>query len=122
MSESPVTNFLMRPGGRVVPLAQKAQFLEALDSGSDGKSRGWMGVDFGSLSLCHAAAGVTEAVIEFAKGFAVFVAQPVRAVLVTSFWEAGRDHCDYPQKLCSAFTRSLSGRPECVAIATLSLP
>ncbi len=44
--------------------------------GKDGKSRGRIGVDFGSISLCHVATGFTEATIEFAKGFAVWDLAP----------------------------------------------
>ncbi|MEV6304984.1 inositol monophosphatase family protein [Actinoplanes sp. NPDC051861] len=85
LSESLVTNFLMRPGERFVPLSQKTQLLQALDTpGNDGKSRGRIGVDFGSVSLCHVAAGMTEAVIEFAKGFAVWDLAPGHYILHAS--------------------------------------
>jgi myo-inositol-1(or 4)-monophosphatase len=82
LSESLVTNFLMRPMERFVPLAEKRRFLEALSEPSDdGKSNGRIGVDFGSVSLCHVAAGFTEAVIEFAKGFAVWDLAPGHYIL-----------------------------------------
>jgi myo-inositol-1(or 4)-monophosphatase len=41
-------------------------------------------VDFGSVSLCHVAAGMTEAVIEFAKGFAVWDLAPGHYILHAS--------------------------------------
>jgi len=41
-------------------------------------------VDFGSVSLCHVAAGRTEAVIEFAKGFAVWDLAPGHYILHAS--------------------------------------
>ncbi|BFU47463.1 inositol monophosphatase family protein [Krasilnikovia sp. MM14-A1004] len=82
LSESLVTNFLMRPGERFVPLAQRTRLLESLDRpGNDGRRRGRIGVDFGSVSLCHVAAGMTEAVIEFAKGFAVWDLAPGHYIL-----------------------------------------
>lgn len=85
LSESLVTNFLMRPGERFIPLSQQTQLMQALDTpGVDGKSRGRIGVDFGSVSLCHVAAGMTEAVIEFAKGFAVWDLAPGHYILHAS--------------------------------------
>ncbi|NMO55591.1 hypothetical protein HH310_30950 [Actinoplanes sp. TBRC 11911] len=85
LSESLVTNFLMRPGERFLPLSQQTQLMQALDApGEDGKSRGRIGVDFGSVSLCHVAAGMTEAVIEFAKGFAVWDLAPGHYILHAS--------------------------------------
>jgi myo-inositol-1(or 4)-monophosphatase len=85
LSESLVTNFLMRPGERFVPLSEQIQLLQALDKpGADGRSRGRIGLDFGSVSLCHVAAGMTEAVIEFAKGFAVWDLAPGHYILHAS--------------------------------------
>lgn len=85
LSESLVTNYLMRPGERFLPLARKLNFLEALDRpGDDGKSRGRIGVDFGSVSLCHVATGMTEATVEFAKGFAVWDLAPGHYILHAS--------------------------------------
>jgi myo-inositol-1(or 4)-monophosphatase len=82
LSQSIVTNFLMRPTERFVPLSQQTELIRALDQpGEDGKSRGRIGVDFGSVSLCHVAAGFTEAVIEFAKGFAIWDLAPGHYIL-----------------------------------------
>jgi myo-inositol-1(or 4)-monophosphatase len=82
LSESLVTNFLMRPSERLLPLSQQQRLLHALDQpGTDGKSRGRIGVDFGSVSLCHVAAGFTEAVLEFAKGFAIWDLAPGHYIL-----------------------------------------
>ena len=84
LSESIVTNFLMRPSERFVPLSQQTRLIEALDQLDEhGKSRGRLGVDFGSVGLCHVAAGFTEAVIEFAKGFAIWDLAPGHYVLNT---------------------------------------
>jgi fructose-1,6-bisphosphatase/inositol monophosphatase family enzyme len=57
-------------------------FLDALSSPSpDGTRRGRIGVDFGSVSLCHAAAGFTDATVEFAKGFAIWDLAPGHYIL-----------------------------------------
>ena len=67
---------------RFVPLARQARLLQALsESARNGKSRGRIGVDFGSVGLCHVAAGFTEAMIEFAKGFAIWDLAPGHHVL-----------------------------------------
>lgn len=80
-----VTNFLMRPDERFQPLANQQRFLEALATqGEDGKKRGRIGVDFGSVSLCHVAAGFTDATVEFAKGFAVWDLSPGHYILHAS--------------------------------------
>jgi myo-inositol-1(or 4)-monophosphatase len=85
LAESLVTNFLMRPAERFIPLSRQRRLMDALDqTGSDGKSRGRIGVDFGSVSLCHVAAGFTEAVIEFAKGFAIWDLAPGHFILNAS--------------------------------------
>ena len=82
LSQALVTNYLMRPAERFRPLAGQAGFLEALSRPSpDGASRGRMGVDFGSVSLCHVAAGFTDATLEFAKGFAIWDLAPGHYIL-----------------------------------------
>jgi myo-inositol-1(or 4)-monophosphatase len=82
LAESLITNYLMRPTERFVPLARQVRLLQALSKpGEDGKSRGRIGVDFGSVGLCHVAAGFTDAMIEFAKGFAVWDLAPGHHVL-----------------------------------------
>ena len=82
LSESIVTNFLMRPAERFIPLSRQDGLLRALEQpGDDGQIRGRIGVDFGSVSLCHVAAGFTEAVIEFAKGFAIWDLAPGHFIL-----------------------------------------
>ncbi|HEY3607296.1 MAG TPA: inositol monophosphatase family protein, partial [Pseudonocardiaceae bacterium] len=82
LSEALITNYLMRPDERFGPLARQQQFLEALSAPSDsGKKKGRIGVDFGSVSLCHVAAGFTDATIEFAKGFAIWDLSPGHYIL-----------------------------------------
>lgn len=82
LRESLVTNYLMRPTERFVPLAEQHPFLQALGQPApDGKPRGRIGVDFGSVGLCHVAAGFTDAMIEFAKGFAIWDLSPGQYIL-----------------------------------------
>ncbi|RDI65720.1 myo-inositol-1(or 4)-monophosphatase [Nocardia pseudobrasiliensis] len=77
-----VTNYLMRPEQRFQPLAAQQDFLAALSAESpDGKARGRIGVDFGSIGLCHVAAGLSDAMIEFAKGFAIWDLSPGHYIL-----------------------------------------
>ena len=72
----------MRPTERFLPLSQQTGLIRALDEPSpDGKHRGRIGLDFGSVGLCHVAAGFTEAVIEFAKGFAIWDLAPGHYIL-----------------------------------------
>lgn len=82
LSRSLITNYLMKPAERFTPLARQRQLLDALsESGDDGKSHGRIGVDFGSVGLCHVAAGFTDAMAEFAKGFAVWDLAPGHYIL-----------------------------------------
>jgi myo-inositol-1(or 4)-monophosphatase len=82
LSESLVTNYLMRPQTRFLPLCDQSNFMEALGRpGPDGRARGRIGVDFGSVGLCHVAAGFTDAMAEFAKGFAVWDLAPGHYIL-----------------------------------------
>ncbi|MFD4444883.1 inositol monophosphatase family protein [Nocardia sp. NPDC058519] len=82
LSQALVTNYLMRPDERFRPLAKQQRFFDALSASSeDGKRRGRIGVDFGSISLCHVAAGFTDATVEFAKGFAVWDLSPGHYIL-----------------------------------------
>jgi fructose-1,6-bisphosphatase/inositol monophosphatase family enzyme len=82
LGDALVTNYLMRPAERFRPLAGQADLLAALSGPSgDGSRRGRIGVDFGSVSLCHVAAGFTDASIEFAKGFAIWDLAPGHYIL-----------------------------------------
>ncbi|MEU8004003.1 inositol monophosphatase family protein [Catellatospora sp. NPDC049111] len=82
LTDSIVTNFLMKPAERLTPLARQHRFLEALSQpNTAGKPKGRIGVDFGSVGLCHVAAGFTDAMIEFAKGFAIWDLAPGHYVL-----------------------------------------
>ncbi|MBB5075017.1 myo-inositol-1(or 4)-monophosphatase [Nonomuraea endophytica] len=76
LREALVTNFLMKPD-RFGALAEQGRLFEEL--GSSGRGR--IGVDFGSISLCHVAAGFTDSVIEFHKGFAVWDLAPGHYIL-----------------------------------------
>ncbi|GAA4215410.1 inositol monophosphatase family protein [Actinocatenispora rupis] len=82
LSDALVTNYLMRPTERLLPLANQTRLIEALGTRPPGaKSRGRVGVDFGSVSLCHVATGATDATIEFAKGFALWDLAPGHYIL-----------------------------------------
>jgi myo-inositol-1(or 4)-monophosphatase len=77
-----VTNFSMKPRERFAPLGRQTELVAALSSGvDDGRSRARLGVDFGSIGLCHVAAGFTDAMVEFAKGFAPWDLMPGHYVL-----------------------------------------
>ncbi|MCU1642966.1 MAG: hypothetical protein JWN03_3241 [Nocardia sp.] len=82
LSDALVTNYLMRPAQRFQPLAGQQEFLKALSApAGNGKSNGRIGVDFGSIGLCHVAAGFSDAMIEFAKGFAIWDLSPGHYIL-----------------------------------------
>jgi fructose-1,6-bisphosphatase/inositol monophosphatase family enzyme len=82
LSEALVTNYLMRPAERFRPLARQERFFDALGAPSeDGRAKGRIGVDFGSISLCHVAAGFTDATMEIAKGFAIWDLSPGHYIL-----------------------------------------
>ncbi|MCK2244097.1 MULTISPECIES: inositol monophosphatase family protein [unclassified Crossiella] len=83
LTQALVTNYLMRPSERFMPLARQEKFLGALGASEGGskKKDGRIGVDFGSVSLCHVAAGLTDATVEFAKGFAIWDLSPGHYIL-----------------------------------------
>ncbi len=82
LNQALVTTYLMRPAERFEPLAAQSDFLRGLTTPSpDGTRRGRIGVDFGSISLCHVAAGFTDATLEFAKGFAIWDLAPGHYIL-----------------------------------------
>lgn len=82
LSEALVTNYSMRPQQRFRPLARQHDLIDALSAESgEGKTKGRIGVDFGSIGLCHVAAGFTDAMLEFAKGFAVWDLSPGHYIL-----------------------------------------
>ncbi|WP_406267917.1 hypothetical protein OH799_23285 [Nocardia sp. NBC_00881] len=82
LTEALVTNYMMRPEQRFQPLAEQQEFINALSAPArDGKARGRIGVDFGSIGLCHVAAGFSDAMIEFAKGFAIWDLSPGHYIL-----------------------------------------
>ncbi|MGS2646742.1 inositol monophosphatase family protein [Streptosporangium sp. G12] len=81
VQEALITNFLMKPD-RFQALAQQNRLIEKLNQpAGNGNSRGRIGVDFGSVSLCHVAAGFTDATIEFSKGFAIWDLAPGHYIL-----------------------------------------
>lgn len=67
----------MLPTERFRPPVQQERFLEALGApGEDGRAKGRIGVDIGSISLCHVTAGFTDVTMEIARGFAVWDLSP----------------------------------------------
>ncbi|GAA2406027.1 hypothetical protein GCM10010191_12520 [Actinomadura vinacea] len=82
LTEALITNYSMKPAERFIPLAEQRPLLTALSQPThNGKNRGRIGVDFGSVSLCHVAAGFTDATFEFAKGFAIWDLAPGHHIL-----------------------------------------
>ncbi|WP_211244398.1 inositol monophosphatase family protein [Actinospica robiniae] len=82
ISQALITNYLMRPAERLQPVARQQALIDALTTPSqDGAARGRIGVDFGSISLCHVASGQSDATIEFAKGFAIWDLSPGHYIL-----------------------------------------
>ena len=88
-----VTNYSMRPTERLVPLVGQQRLIDALTHGLSHRpgeanssagptgDRSRIGVDFGSIGLCHVATGATDAFIEFAKGFALWDLLPGQFIL-----------------------------------------
>lgn len=83
-----VTNYNMRPSERFVPLANQDKLMALLAQGTaqddgDGPTgdRSRIGVDFGSVGLCHVATGATDVFVEFAKGFALWDLLPGQFIL-----------------------------------------
>jgi len=77
-----ITNYSLPPVDRFMKVARKTEFLKALGKlCDDGRSRGRLGVDFGSIGLCHIAAGLTDGMIEIAKGFALWDLIPGQFIL-----------------------------------------
>lgn len=82
LNQALITNYLMRPAERLQPLARQQALIDALaESRPDAPARGRIGVDFGSVSLCHVASGQTDATVEFAKGFAIWDLSPGHYIL-----------------------------------------
>ena len=80
-----VTNYLMRPRERFMKLAEQRPLLEALAGPADsGGEHGRIGVDSGSIGLCHVAAGFTDAMVEVAKGFKLWDLFPGQHILTAA--------------------------------------
>ncbi|WP_199714471.1 inositol monophosphatase family protein [Micromonospora radicis] len=127
LSDSLLTNFLMRPGERLLPLSRQERLISALDQAAeDGKHRGRIGVDFGSVSLCHVAAGFTEGVLEFAKGFAIWDLAPGHYILQSAGGTvldlAGEPiPLDYSLQSLPDIARAMNQRQKFVAAGTYEL-
>lgn len=127
LAQSLVTNYMMRPAERFVPLARQERLLRALGrTGDDGKSWGRIGVDFGSVGLCHVAAGFTDAMVEFAKGFAIWDLSPGHYVLhaaggVVLDLTGEPIPLDYGLRSLPDIAAAMSGRRTFIAAGTVKL-
>ncbi|TDC29745.1 hypothetical protein E1261_15030 [Kribbella albertanoniae] len=127
LSEALVTNYLMRPEERFLPLARQEGFLEALGApGADGKRKGRIGVGHGSVCLCHVAAGFTDATIEIQKGFAAWDFLPGHYVLhaaggVAIDLEGEPIGLDYGLNSLPEISRAMTVKRKFVATRSLSL-
>ncbi|MDP4510601.1 inositol monophosphatase family protein [Nonomuraea turcica] len=127
LAESLVTNFFMKPSERFVPLAQQAGLIEQLSRpAADGARRGRIGVDFGSIGLCHIAAGFSDAMIEFAKGFATWDLAPGHYILQAAGGTVldleGRPiPLDYGFGTVADITKAMEDRYKFVAASSLPL-
>ena len=82
LHESLITNYSMRPEERFLRFAEEKTIFRALShKDASGRGRGRIGVDFGSIGLCHVGAGLTDAMIEVAKGFALWDLMPGQYIL-----------------------------------------
>lgn len=82
LQRSLVTSYLMRPEERFNRIAREKLLLDTLNERDvDGERRGRIGLDFGSIGLCHVAAGFTDAMIEIAKGFKLWDLYPGQYIL-----------------------------------------
>jgi myo-inositol-1(or 4)-monophosphatase len=127
LSESLITNYLMRPTERFIPLTRQERLIQALGEPSmDGKSRGRIGVDFGSVGLCHVAAGFTEAMVEFAKGFAIWDLSPGHYILHAAGGtvldlQGASIPLDYRLNSLSDIADAMNGRQKFVAAGSAAL-
>jgi myo-inositol-1(or 4)-monophosphatase len=127
LSQALVTNYLMRPGERFGPLCAQREFLRTLGAPSaSGARRGRIGVDFGSISLCHVAAGFTDATVEFAKGFAIWDLAPGHYILHAAggtilALDGEPLSLDYGLTSLSGITTAMTPRQKFIAAATPQL-
>jgi myo-inositol-1(or 4)-monophosphatase len=122
-----VTNYLMRPDERFAPLGRQDRLIHALaEPAPGGASRGRIGVDFGSVGLCHVAAGFTDAMIEFAKGFAIWDLSPGHYILhaaggVVLDLRGNPLALDYGLRSLNDIADAMKGRQRFVAAGSMNL-
>jgi myo-inositol-1(or 4)-monophosphatase len=127
LSDALVTNFFTKPEERFVPLVHQTRLLAALAGTPGGaKPRGRIGLDFGSVGLCHVAAGFTDAMIEFAKGFAIWDLLPGHYILTAAGGtvvdlEGKRLTFDHTFETMDAIGRSMNQRQRFIAARTSDL-
>jgi myo-inositol-1(or 4)-monophosphatase len=77
-----ITNYSMPPRERFMKIAEQKILIDALSQPDEhGQKRGRIGLDFGSIGLCHVAAGFSDAMIEVAKGFSIWDLLPGQYIL-----------------------------------------
>lgn len=127
LPKSLITNYLMRPAERFIPLTRQERLIQALsEPAADGKSQGRIGVDFGSVGLCHVAAGFTDAMIEFAKGFAIWDLAPGHYILhaaggVVLDLQGTPISLDYRLDSLNDIANAMNGRQKFVAAGSTEL-
>jgi myo-inositol-1(or 4)-monophosphatase len=77
-----ITAFLMKPHDRFIPLCKQSSLINAVATRDDNTRRlGRLGNDFGAIGICHVAAGMTDAMVEFTKGFHIWDLWPGAFIL-----------------------------------------
>lgn len=115
-----ITNFFMKPSDRFKSLVNKKKLIETL---SLNPKEGRIGLDFGSIGLCHVAAGFTDAFVEFAKGFHLWDLLPGVYILEASGGrvcsdEGGNIDISLPFKNPSYIKKMLDKRLKFIAAST----
>jgi fructose-1,6-bisphosphatase/inositol monophosphatase family enzyme len=127
LNKALITSYLMRPQDRFGRIMEEGPFLEALsEKDSEGEQRGRIGVDFGSIGLCHVAAGFTDAFIEIAKGFSLWDLLPGQYILETAggivtTLDGKRLSLNLPLKQIGDVKDAMNGRQKFIATGNVTL-
>jgi myo-inositol-1(or 4)-monophosphatase len=85
LSKALITTYSMRPVDRFLKFSNQRKLLNALAKPNDRmEEKGRIGLDFGSVGLCHVAAGFSDAMVETAKGFLLWDLLPGQYILKSS--------------------------------------
>jgi myo-inositol-1(or 4)-monophosphatase len=80
-----LTTYSMRVRERFLKIARRRELLSSLaEADRAGRRRGRLGIDFGSVGLCHVAAGFTDAMVEVARGFHLWDLFPGQHILTAA--------------------------------------